>query len=71
VPGVSVCCATAPAHLSPWTGCASSIRSARPHAATLAAAPARKCDDKGAEQPLATETRRLTHPTDPNTIRLA
>ena len=31
----------------------------------LASAPARKCDDKRAEQPVAAETRRLPYATDP------
>jgi DNA-binding beta-propeller fold protein YncE len=42
-----------------------------PRAATLASAPTRKCDHNGAEQPIAAENRRLTHPTDPTTITFA
>ena len=42
----------------------------RPHAATLASAPAQKYDDKRAEQPIAAEDPRLTRPTDPTKIRL-
>ena len=42
-----------------------------PLAATLASAPAPKYNDKRAEQPVATENRRLPRPTDPTTIRLA
>ncbi len=39
-----------------------------PGAATLKSAPARKCDDKRAEQAVAAENRRLTRTTDPTTI---
>ena len=42
-----------------------------PRAATLASAPAPKYNDKRAEQPVATENRRLTRPTDSPTLRLA
>jgi hypothetical protein len=37
-------------------------------AATLASAPARKCDDKRAEQPVAAGTARLARITDPTTL---
>jgi protein O-GlcNAc transferase len=46
-------------------------RFGRPRMATTASARARKCADKRAEQPLALETRHLTHPTGANTIKLA
>jgi len=42
-----------------------------PRAGTLASAPARKYDDKRAEQPIAAENQRLTRTTDPTTLRLA